>query len=93
LKVVEFPRANDCSDHFHRFGIVIRWIARFARAYAPYLSISKACVQSAGSMPAPKPAKKGPLRRERRHSYLLRAQNWGDGIQRATKQGIVTATC
>ena len=39
LQVVELPRANDCSDHFHCFGIVIRWIAPFGRAYAPYLSI------------------------------------------------------
>jgi BMFP domain-containing protein YqiC len=36
LQVVELPRPDDCSDHFHRFGIVIRWIARSSRAYAPY---------------------------------------------------------
>src|SRR5262245_52265845 len=35
LQVVELPGPDNGSDHFHRFGIVIGWIARFASAYAP----------------------------------------------------------
>src|SRR5688572_3805290 len=35
LQVVELPRTNDCSDHFHRFGIVIGWSVPCGHAYAP----------------------------------------------------------
>jgi hypothetical protein len=35
LQVVELPGSDDGSDHFHRFGIVIGWITRSWRAYAP----------------------------------------------------------
>src|SRR5688500_5479699 len=54
LQVVELPRSNDGSDHFHRFRIVIRWIARTGRAYPPYRSVFKPCDRSAGSMRAPR---------------------------------------
>src|SRR5688500_13124226 len=56
LQVVELPRPNDCSDHFHRFGIVIRWSGPYGHAYAPFSKFLwvnvLAFVQSAGSMPA-----------------------------------------